>query len=46
MTEGTDVNHSDDRPTGKLVLSYTVVGVPLIYGLITTGIKAAQLFTG
>lgn len=33
------------RSTGKLIVSYTIVGVPLLYGLVATAIKASQLFT-
>lgn len=32
--------------TVKLVVSYTIVGVPLLYGLVATAIKASRLFTG
>jgi hypothetical protein len=51
--EGADVNDDRNRDgardggtTLKLVVSYTIVGVPLLYGLIATAAKASQLFTG
>ena len=31
---------------GKLVLAWTVVGIPLAYGIFETAKKAAALFTG
>lgn len=45
MTERSD-QPADRGSTIKLVVSYTVVGVPLLYGLVATAIKASQLFTG
>lgn len=32
--------------TGRIVLAWTLVGVPLAYGLVETLRKAADLFTG
>lgn len=34
------------RTTLKLVASYVIVGVPLLYGLVATASKASRLFTG
>lgn len=31
---------------GRLALSWIVVSVPLLYGIVQTLIRAAQLFTG
>jgi hypothetical protein len=41
--------HSSDKPashTGRIVLAWAVVGIPLAYGVSQTLIRAAQLFTG
>jgi hypothetical protein len=32
--------------TGKLVVAWTLVAVPLVYGVVETLSKAAKLFTG
>lgn len=46
MSDRTDPPATGEGSTVKLIISYTIVGVPLLYGLIATGIKASQLFTG
>ena len=42
---------SDDRQahkshTGRLILAWSVIGIPLAYGVSQTLIRATQLFTG
>ena len=32
--------------TAKLAIAWTVVGVPLAYGIVSVVIRASQLFTG
>ena len=43
--EGRD-QHASVGMGGKLALAWTVVGVPLAYGIFETAKKAAALFTG
>lgn len=39
-------NESGSAGTGRVVLAWTLVGVPLAYGVTMTLVKASQLFTG
>ncbi|WP_432548655.1 MFS transporter small subunit [Kineococcus sp. SYSU DK004] len=35
-----------DRSTGRVVLGWALVGIPLAYGLVETLVRASRLFTG
>ena len=41
-----DAQDADSGSTVKVAAAWTFVGVPLLYGLITTANKAAALFIG
>ena len=42
----TSVHKTDAGMASKLVVAWTVVGVPLAYGIYETAKKASALFTG
>ncbi|MGA8994888.1 MAG: hypothetical protein WB441_11340, partial [Nocardioidaceae bacterium] len=43
---GTAAGTATSSRTGLLVLSWTVVGIPLAYGVVQTLVRAAGLFGG
>ena len=46
-SQGSTSEHKTDAGrAGKLVVAWTVVGVPLAYGIYETAKKASALFTG
>ena len=46
MAQSFDGRQAHKSHTGRLVLAWSVVGIPLAYGVSQTLIRATQLFTG
>ena len=44
--EATEGQQGSGSNTAKLAVAWTLVGVPLAYGISQTVIRASQLFTG
>ena len=46
MSSSTSHDQQSHTPAGLIAIAWTLVGVPLLYGLYQTVTRAAALFTG